>query len=69
MDPNETLRMIDQFLTSRQTGDEVDEWCENLREWISKGGFEPDWSKRELGTSYYKARLAMYRKSSPGAVR
>ena len=57
MDPNETLRMIDSFLTDRETGECVDEWCENLMEWLSRGGFEPEWEKYPLGASYYQCRL------------
>ena len=63
MDPNVTLQMIDEFLAKHQTGEEVDEWCQNLFDWIKKGGFEPDWSKYELGTSYYKCRCVHMKKA------
>jgi hypothetical protein len=56
MDPNATLREIDQFLKAGRTGDEVDQWCEALRQWIARGGFEPDWAKYELGASYYRCQ-------------
>lgn len=56
MDPNECLKMIDEFLRARESGDEVDQWCRNLMEWLDKGGFEPDWDKYDLGTSYFKCR-------------
>lgn len=56
MDPNATLAAIDEFLTMHQTGDEVDEMCRDLWIWIGNGGFEPDWGKYDLGTSYYRCR-------------
>lgn len=42
MDPNACLRDIEEFLNSRQTGEEVDEWCQNLFDWLQGGGFSPD---------------------------
>lgn len=56
MDPNATLQMIHEFLTDRKAGDEVDEWCYDLKEWLDKGGFEPNWEQYPLGTSYYNCR-------------
>lgn len=50
MDPNATLQMIDSFLKSRRTGDEVDQWCEYLYDWLQAGGFQPDWDQYQLGT-------------------
>ena len=44
MDPNATLANIQRFLTNHETGDDVDLWCEDLFDWIRRGGFEPDWS-------------------------
>jgi len=55
MDPNACLRDIDYFLAGRQSGDEVDNMCKNLYEWIGQKGFEPDWSLYPLGTSYYRS--------------
>lgn len=57
MDPNATLKMIDDFLAARRSGPEVDEWVENLRDWIDGGGFEPDWDAFPLGASYYRTRM------------
>jgi len=62
MDPNKTLKMIDDFLCARKSGDEVDQWCRDLIKWIAKGGFEPDWNKYKLGTSYYKCRVISERR-------
>ena len=56
MDPNETLRVINGFLARHETGDEVDVWCQDLYDWLKKGGFEPNWAKYPLGTSYYRCR-------------
>ena len=62
MDPNATLREIHEFLAAHETGDQVDIWCEHLYQWIKNGGFEPDWAKYELGTSYYRCRCVSMRK-------
>jgi len=56
MDPNETLRQIDAFLADRRTGDEVDFLCQDLFDWLTRGGFEPTWVNHELGASYYRCR-------------
>ncbi|MEE8503978.1 MAG: hypothetical protein V3T26_05965 [candidate division NC10 bacterium] len=56
MDPNETLRRIDEFLLAQEEGVEVDIWCQDLWDWIQKGGFEPNWEAYSLGTSYYQCR-------------
>lgn len=56
MDPNETLKRIDEFLREHRTGEEVDHWCEDLLEWLDRGGFEPDWEKYSVGTSYFECR-------------
>lgn len=63
MDPNETLKQIDDFLAAHKCGEEVDEWCEYLMDWMDKGGFEPHWEAYPLGTSYYKCRVVSVRKS------
>ena len=62
MDPNETLRLIHNFITKAKTGDEVDVWCQDLWDWVQKGGFEPDWTKYSMGTSYYQCRAVHHRK-------
>jgi len=56
MDPNATLKLIDDFLTARRTGEQVDIWCQDLWDWLKKGGFEPNWAQYELGASYYRCR-------------
>ena len=56
MDPNETLRQIHAFLARGDEGDEVDTLCQDLFDWLARGGFEPAWEKHELGTSYYRCR-------------
>ena len=55
-DPNESLKMIDDFLRLQKTGDEVDIWCREIYDSIQAGGLEPDWEKYSLGTSYYQCR-------------
>jgi len=56
MDPDETLRLIDAFLARHETGDDVDIWCQDLFDWIARGGFAPSWEKYPLGTGYYRCR-------------
>ena len=54
MDPNATLLRIDAFLTAGKSGECVDEWVSDLWNWIDQGGFQPDWDRWMLGTSYYQ---------------
>lgn len=56
MDPNKTLQDIDSFLARHQVGDEVDDMCQDLFDWIKRGGFEPSWSLYPLGSMYYECR-------------
>lgn len=56
--PTKMLGKISMFLAQHRTGEEVDQWVEELYQWIKRGGDEPDWSKYPLGTSYYEARVA-----------
>ncbi len=56
MDPNATLRDINDFLADRHVGEKVDIWCEYLYDWLSHGGFNPDWDKYPLATDYYRLR-------------
>ena len=62
MDPDACLKQIDSFLNKQQTGTAVDEWCEDLHGWLSRGGFAPDWTKYKLGTSYYSCRCVSMNK-------
>jgi hypothetical protein len=64
MDPNITLRMINNFLTDTNCADELDESCINLYDWVNKGGFNPDWNKYPLATSYYRHRITLIHDSS-----
>jgi hypothetical protein len=62
MDPNATLRYIDHFIACGDTGVEVDYACQDLYDWLAKGGFKPDWDKYELGTSYYECRAVQHKR-------
>lgn len=63
MDVNAALQRLDSLLISGVGGDECDEICDDIRDWVKRGGFEPSWNKHTLATSYYKSREAMaYRK-------
>jgi len=66
MDPNATLREIDSFLQDRRTGEEVDDWCGYLYEWLQKGGFAPDWEKYPTGTSYYNCYVSQLERAMCG---
>lgn len=56
MDPNATLSFIDGFLKAREEGQQVDLWCQDLFDWLSKGGFDPNWEKYPLAEGYYRCR-------------
>lgn len=58
MDPNHTLQWIDSVIRSLEQGDEIDEWCQSLFDWLEKGGFEPYWNKYPSSTSYYYATIS-----------
>ncbi|MGH9969240.1 MAG: hypothetical protein ACREBG_15765 [Pyrinomonadaceae bacterium] len=62
MDPNETLRQIHAFLARGDEGDEVDFLCQDLFDWLARGGFAPDWTRFELGTGYYRCREVYHRR-------
>jgi hypothetical protein len=42
MDPNEALHLLAIALLE-ENADEAREHYENLRAWLERGGFEPDW--------------------------
>ena len=58
MDPNATLKAIDAL------GDEVNDYCQYLFDWLAKGGFEPNWIQYPAGTNYYRRREAIMRRAS-----
>lgn len=68
MDPNTTLQFIDQFIRDRRSGDDVDDACEALSDWIRAGGYEPAWSLHLLGTSYFSTWCAMNPLKAPKNV-
>lgn len=58
MDPNATLRMLDENLEEGPAGDkdERDELYTALKSWLDRGGFQPDWHKYLRATAYYMGR-------------
>ena len=62
MDPNVTLRY---YFDSLDIGEDdiAEQYAQDLRDWVLRGGFEPDWSPEErrliLGDSV-KAGIADY---------
>ena len=69
MDPDAALKAIDDFIRLQQEGEEVDDYVESLRAWISGGGFHPKWAKYELGTEYFVARTGYVQRSLMLAVK
>lgn len=63
MDPTATLAEIHRKLSliacawNDEDRSDVDAHVEYLRLWIARGGFEPDWARYPLGTSYYQTRM------------
>lgn len=56
MDPDTTLNYIHDCLVRGGTDAEADDACENLYDWLSKGGFEPVWGTYPAATAYYLDR-------------
>lgn len=59
MDPNVTLDDIARLLPAAYdswAGEALDYACQDLYDWLTSGGFEPDWSRHELAASYYRCR-------------
>lgn len=70
MDPNACLDRIANLLRrsaghsaeAREAGEDLDFACQDLFDWIAKGGFEPDWSRHESAASYYRCRAVHHRR-------
>ena len=41
-------------------GQDLDYACFDLWQWLSSGGFEPDWARHELASSYYRCRAVQH---------
>lgn len=52
MDPNATLAMIES--SAYRDYEEADARCWDLMIWIEHGGFQPDWTRYQKGTRYYR---------------
>ena len=48
MDPNATLQSINKLLSQGGSVDEVDVLCQDLYNWLVKGGFQPNWDAYKL---------------------
>ena len=57
MDPNATLARIDGFKSMHDP--ECQEAIMDLRAWIVRGGFEPDWAKYPKATFRYHKVLGI----------
>ncbi|HEY6117461.1 MAG TPA: hypothetical protein VI172_16025 [Candidatus Dormibacteraeota bacterium] len=55
MDPNATLRRIEDADTRR----EQREACEDLRTWLARGGFHPDWDAYPKATAFYRKHFGL----------
>jgi len=60
MDPNATLRMIDE--ASRVDAD-TREAVANLQRWLSRGGFSPDWAAYPTGARRFRRALGVKKSS------
>lgn len=62
MDPTATLRRIDEIKQGDWGGgrEELEEYCEFLRDWLRRGGFGPDWSAYPDGAEYYRVWVEKY---------
>lgn len=56
MDPNATLRLIDE---ATRMNSETREHINNLRSWIARGGFHPDWNEYPRGAARYRKALGL----------
>lgn len=61
MDPTATLRFIqdelDDIEGTNDESEEVDYLVDCLREWLAKGGFQPQWDAYPKATEYYNGRV------------
>jgi len=69
MDPNVLLQRIGDYLRHPQAlgegtedGEALDWACQNLFDWLDRGGFAPDWGAEKLATSYYDCRAVSHRR-------
>ncbi len=58
MDPNATIDNLNDFLddTSCVDAEDIQEQADALSQWLSRGGFEPDWTRATESTIRYLAR-------------
>ena len=56
MDPNATLRALDEAIDERNR-DESGFLVKELSRWIASGGFEPEWWRYPRAAAYYAARV------------
>lgn len=69
MDPNACLERIANLLrrsagntpANREAGTDLDFACQDLFDWLDRGGFAPDWSKHPSAASYYDCRAVSHR--------
>ena len=56
MDPNATLRRLDEAMDEREM-DEAGFIVKDLARWLASGGFEPEWWRYPRATAFYSARV------------
>lgn len=74
MDPNETLKQINYELGLVSTfypidpniaddaGERLDLLCQDLFDWLDRGGFQPDWTAYPTAASYYECRAVHHKR-------
>ena len=65
MDPNTALGDIAVFLRNVEHGEPdglaLDLACQDLYDWLDRGGFEPNWDQWPIASSYYRCRAVHHR--------
>ena len=52
MDPTHCLHRIEDALLDRDFED-ADWACEDLNDWLNRGGYEPEWGSSAAGSAYF----------------
>ena len=55
MDPNACLERIDNALRDHEIG-EAQAACDDLRCWLGRGGFAPDWDRFPRARDFYAGK-------------
>lgn len=66
MDPNTCLERIADLLRRSahddDAGEALDVACQDLYDWLARGGFAPDWTRFPSAAGYYECRAVHHRR-------